>query len=195
MPSTNLKLARRYLGDLWWHARKAAVPDGFAARCTIRDSLIGDQVGAESLGAHVREIRRAFPELVWSIDAVVADEGSQLALDWSAHGTHQGAFAGIPATGQWIHVSGLLLLRFEGEQLIAITSRWNPRELFRQLASPNLLRPTEPRAPRTARGSTPVISTEVSAPLVPVEPAAAEAPNHATRAPVEESDLDAQWEL
>lgn len=141
MPSTNLKLARRYLGDLWWHVRRAATPEGLAPGCTIQDSLLGDRVSLESLGAHVRELRRAFPDLAWSIDNVVADEGSQLALDWSAHGMHRGAFAGIPATGQWIHVSGLLLLRFEGEQLIAISSRWNPRDLFRQLASSNLRRP------------------------------------------------------
>jgi steroid delta-isomerase-like uncharacterized protein len=167
VPSTNVKLACTCLGDLWWHARRATVPDGVSAHCTIRDSLLGDQVSAGALGAHVREIRRAFPELVWTIDEVVADEGSQLALNWSAHGTHQGAFAGIPATGQWIHVSGLLLLRFEGERLIAITSRWNPRDLLRQLASPNLLRPA-------------------------VAPTPAARQYHAV---VEESDLDAQWEL
>lgn len=165
---TNVTLARRYLGDLWSHRGLESMAELVAPSCTVRDPLAGDLVGIEALTAHVRQLRRAFPDLSWTIDEVLADAGPQLALTWSARGTHRGPLAGIAATGQPIRVSGLLLLRFERNQLVAITTRWDPQDLLRQLMTA-----TPPRPPRIARGSTPAMSTRPSA----------------------DSELDAQWEL
>ena len=196
MTSTNVKLARTYLSEVWSHGRLELVPDLVAPDCAVRDPLVGDHVGIEAIAAHIREVRRAFPDLAWMIDEVIADEGQQLALTWSARGTHRDAFAGIAATDRPIRVGGLLLLRFEHEHLIAITTRWNPQDLFRQLRSsaPRLVptpaapMPRAPRASRVARGSMVAMPSEASAWHAP-----AAAP---PRAAVEvASDLDAQWEL
>ena len=139
MQSQNLKIARKYLGELWSLGRLEAAAELVSPGCAVHDSLVGDYVGADALAAHVRETRRAFPGLAWTIDEVLADAGPQVALSWSAR-----------ATGQPV-ANGLLLLRIEQGKVVAIAAHWNPRELFRKLATK--------RPARLARGSTPAIST------------------------------------
>lgn len=136
MQSPNLDIAQRYLGELWSRGRFDAARELVAPECAVRDSLLGECVGADSLTARIREMRGAFPGLTWKIDDVLADEGPQLALTWSA-------------TASSVKVTGLLLLRVEQGKLIAITSRWEPLDLLSQLP---------PRPSRVARGSTPAIS-------------------------------------
>jgi hypothetical protein len=135
--TSNLDVARRYLGELWSLGRLEAVPELVAPECTVRDPLFGECAGAESLAARIREMRTAFPGLTWRIDEVLADAGPQLALTWSA-------------CMRSTKVTGLLLLRFENGKLTTITSRWDPRDLLRQ------------RPQRIARGSTPAISTNAN---------------------------------
>jgi hypothetical protein len=134
--SPNLDIAQRYLGDFWSRGRFEAARELLAPACTVRDPLLGECVGADSLTSRIREMRAAFPGLTWNVDEVLADEGPQLALTWSA-------------TTNAVKVTGLMLLRFENGKLIAITSRWEPLDLVSQLP---------PRPARTARGSTPAIS-------------------------------------
>jgi hypothetical protein len=113
---SHLDIARRYLGELWSLGHLEALPDLVAVDCTVRDPFFGECTGADSLAARIREMRRAFPGLTWKIDDVLADAGPQLAFTWSAF---------MRST----KVTGLLLLRFAGEKLVAITSRWDPHDL------------------------------------------------------------------
>lgn len=150
----NLEIARWYLDELWSRGRFDGLPDRIAPTCTVRDPLFGECVGADGLRTRVVALRRAFPDLRWRVGDILAEEGAQLALTWSA-------------TAQWVEVSGLLLLRFDDAgRLVAITARWEPDDLLRRAVT------APPRPPRLARGSTPAISTAV-----------------------EESDVDAHWEL
>lgn len=135
MPSNNVNVARRYLGELWSRGRYLAAHELVAPSCTVHDPLVGEYEGIEALTAHVRELRRAFPDLTWAIGEILADAGTQLALMWTATGTHRGPLGGLPATARPIELSGLLLLRFEGDKLVAITTRWDPQSLWRQLSS------------------------------------------------------------
>lgn len=118
----NLDIARWYLGELWTRGRVGQVARFVARGCTVRDPLFGDYVGARALEQRVADTRRAFPGLVWAIDEVLADAGDQLALTWTA-------------TAPAIQVSGLMLLRFQREQLVAITARWEPGALVQQLVA------------------------------------------------------------
>jgi steroid delta-isomerase-like uncharacterized protein len=79
--------------------------------------------------------RRAFPDLVFTMHDVVAEEG-RVAVRWSAEGTHQGDLAGLPATGR--------RLRFAGQTIYDISDglvagHWQVIDrlgLFRQVRDP-----------------------------------------------------------
>ena len=55
----------------------------------------------------------AYPNIQVTIEDLVA-EGDQVVTRWSARGTHQGDFMGIPPTGKDVLVTGIATDRFEG---------------------------------------------------------------------------------
>jgi predicted ester cyclase len=50
-------------------------------------------------------------------------------------GTHRGDFQGIPATGRRIRLSGIDLLRFEGEKIAERWGEFDDTELFKQIGA------------------------------------------------------------
>lgn len=62
-------------------------------------------------------IRRAFPDLRVALDRVV-DGGDWVAIHWTATGTHQGDFAGVPATGRKAVWSGAWFWRVANGRVV-----------------------------------------------------------------------------
>jgi steroid delta-isomerase-like uncharacterized protein len=59
----------------------------------------------------------AFPDLTLAVDNLIA-EGDDVVLRWEAHGTHQGEFLGVPATGKEVAISGVLISRFAAGRIV-----------------------------------------------------------------------------
>src|SRR3712207_2971834 len=57
-----------------------------------------DTQGVEAIKREVAEFRRAFPDVVSTIEDLVA-EGDKVVARWSAQATHQGEYLGVPPTG------------------------------------------------------------------------------------------------
>jgi steroid delta-isomerase-like uncharacterized protein len=57
------------------------------------------RVGRDTWRRGAELIKGAFPDLTVEIDDIVA-EGDRVALRLTIHGTHQGEFLGMPATGR-----------------------------------------------------------------------------------------------
>jgi steroid delta-isomerase-like uncharacterized protein len=61
--------------------------------------------------------REAFGDLRRTVEDLVA-EGDRVALRITARGTHTGMFRGILATGKYTEISGIVIRRIAGEQII-----------------------------------------------------------------------------
>jgi steroid delta-isomerase-like uncharacterized protein len=57
-------------------------------------------------------LRLAFPDLECSLDDIIAED-DLVVHRWSAAGTHQGDYAGVPATGVRVVMTGIIMSRFE----------------------------------------------------------------------------------
>jgi len=188
MGTDNLTIARRYLGDLWTDGDLDLVDELVAPTCQVRDPLFGGCVGPAGLRDHIREMRGAFPDLSFTCEALLAEAGQQLALTWSATGTHRGPLLGILATGRRIELTGLLLLRVVGTRLVTITTHWEPWDLLRQLELVSDSPAPAPGATAAEAVVTEVIATESTVPV--------RAPRRTARPSwPEPSALDAAWEL
>ena len=76
----------------------------------------GQGPGLHGLKETLTRIRRAFPDMKWSVEEQIADENKVLTrFIWS--GTHQGEFLGIPATNRVVRVWGMVIDRFEGRKV------------------------------------------------------------------------------
>ena len=69
-------------------------------------ALPGMPSGPEGSKMLISAYRNAFPDLHFTIDEQVA-EGDAVVTRWTAHGTHNGEFAGIPPTGKSATVVGM----------------------------------------------------------------------------------------
>jgi steroid delta-isomerase-like uncharacterized protein len=74
------------------------------------DPLPGQQQGRQGLKDVIAMMRTAFPDLHWVIEETIAS-GDKVVTRFKWSGTHQGNFAGIPATGRTVTVPGVVIDR------------------------------------------------------------------------------------
>jgi steroid delta-isomerase-like uncharacterized protein len=76
----------------------------------------GQGPGLDGLKDVLRAMRTAFPDLVFSIEEQVC-EGDRVASRFEWTGTHQGTFLGVPATGRFVRVWGMVIDRLEQSRI------------------------------------------------------------------------------
>lgn len=76
-----------------------------------------------------RDYFAAFPDSHVVIDDLIA-EGDKVVKRWTSRGTHQGVFAGIPATGKQVSFTGTTTYRVGGGKIV---EAWWSYDLFGML--------------------------------------------------------------
>jgi steroid delta-isomerase-like uncharacterized protein len=71
-----------------------------------------DTRGVAELAAVFRSLRSVFPDLHVTVEDVVG-EGDRVAMRWTARGTHEAEWGGVPATGRRVVFGGMDLYRFQ----------------------------------------------------------------------------------
>jgi len=89
-------------------------------------------VGPEGVKAHIKALRAAFPDLVVTIEDMVA-ENDLVAVRGTWRGTHQGEFRGVPPIGRKVDFSGMVFWRFAGGQIRECWGLVDVPTLMRQL--------------------------------------------------------------
>ena len=74
--------------------------------------LPGQGPGVEGLKDVLRGMRAAFPDLIFAVQEQVAD-GDKVASRFEWTGRHQGTFLGVPETGRFVRVWGIVIDRLE----------------------------------------------------------------------------------
>jgi steroid delta-isomerase-like uncharacterized protein len=88
--------------------------------------------GPEGVKMLITTYRNAFPDLHFTIDEQVA-EGNTVVTRWTAHGTHNGEFAGIPPTGKSATVVGIGLDRVEDGKIVESWGLFDQFGMLQQL--------------------------------------------------------------
>ena len=86
----------------------------------------GPPAGAGTYTAAVDATHAAFPDLVVTVQDQVAEQ-DKVVTRWSAAGTHAGDFAGVPATGRRVTVTGIHIHRVRHGRLI---EHWEELDLL-----------------------------------------------------------------
>jgi steroid delta-isomerase-like uncharacterized protein len=95
-------------------------------------ALPGMPSGPEGSKMLISTYRNAFPDLHFTIDEQVA-EGNTVVTRWTAHGTHNGEFAGIPPTGKTATVVGIGLDRVEDGKIVESWGLFDQFGMLQQL--------------------------------------------------------------
>ena len=109
----NKTLVRREQEELWNHTGDLdAAEELFAA---------GE---AEAAKQEAADFRRGFPDVISTIEDLIAEEDKVVAR-WRSRATHQGDYMGIAASGNRVEFTGISFYRIEGGK---IAESWNSED-------------------------------------------------------------------
>ncbi len=108
----NKAVVRRFFDEVMNEGRLGVIEEIFAPGYVNRHAHPGQTPGPEGVRQLVTNVRGAFPDLVETVDDIVA-EGDRVALRLTLRGTHQGPFRGVEATGRRVEVMGMAIVRVE----------------------------------------------------------------------------------
>jgi predicted ester cyclase len=129
----NKILSRRTLERAFNERDLTAVDEGFAADALMHDPGM-DFVGPQDLKRGLATLFDAFPDFHFTLLDQLAD-GDLVSLRYRGHGTHQGEFLGMPATGRRIDYTGQIMLRMHDGQIVEFWANPDQLGLLKQLGA------------------------------------------------------------
>jgi steroid delta-isomerase-like uncharacterized protein len=88
--------------------------------------------GPEGIRHSLARYLHAFPDLHFTPEATLA-QGNQVALFWTARGTHRGKIMNIPPTGRRVRVRGVWLFTLEAGKIRRAIIIWDVAGLLRAI--------------------------------------------------------------
>lgn len=146
MPSANSQVsgnkerARQYLEAIEGHVdgRIERLEDFVADDVVNHSPLSGDDVapeeqrGIEAFRRHAESIPRAFPDVRFDVQDVIAED-EKVVVRLVLSGTHDGPVMGIEPTGMEVTTSGIVVYRFDDGKIVERWSEGNTLGLLQQL--------------------------------------------------------------
>jgi steroid delta-isomerase-like uncharacterized protein len=80
-------------------------------------------------------IKAAFPDVQSTVQHIIG-EGDLVATHWTATGTHQAEFMGVPATGRKVTANGMTFYRLNGGRITDIWVHTDELAFMAQLEAP-----------------------------------------------------------
>jgi steroid delta-isomerase-like uncharacterized protein len=136
MSEHNKALIRRFYDEVWNKGHLDVADEVFAddyVRHDLRPTqALPGPAGQKKVAA---DFRAAFPDLLYTIDLLLAD-GDLVAVRWTMAATHTGQWGDQPPTGKHLRYSGVNIFRLAGGKVVEI---WNHRDdlgVAQQLGAP-----------------------------------------------------------
>jgi steroid delta-isomerase-like uncharacterized protein len=131
----NKALTRRVLEEIFTEGNLDLADDLIAPDFVDHDSAMPEDVhGVEGFKEFVRMYRSAFPDIHVEVEDQVA-EGDKVATRWRAGGTHEGEIAGVPATGNWVEITGMEISRISGGKIAEIWDNYDVMGMMQQIGA------------------------------------------------------------
>jgi steroid delta-isomerase-like uncharacterized protein len=112
----NKAIVRRFVEEIVNEGDLAAADDLFASGFILHFPGLTDMEGSDVFKDVPTAIRTAFPDLVETIEDLVA-EGDRVVERFILRGTHLGEFMGVGATGRPVSWTGIAMYRLEDERI------------------------------------------------------------------------------
>ena len=123
---------RRYFGELFDQGKLELVDELLHPDYVNHSPSPGLQPGREGVRVVVAALRRAFPDLTYTVEDLVVGRES-VATRTTMRGTHHGDFFGMSPTGRSFEVAQMTIERFLDGKIIAHHRITDEASLVRQL--------------------------------------------------------------
>jgi steroid delta-isomerase-like uncharacterized protein len=121
-----------YIQAIFNEARFDKLAGYLADDYQIKDAPPGSASGAEGIRQVVTMFRSGFPDMVITLDEVIA-EGDWVASKSTLRGTHEGEFLGVAPTGRTVNVTSLTMVKYRDGRLAESWVKNDVASLMQQL--------------------------------------------------------------
>lgn len=128
--TANQQIIQRRVQEIWNQGKLATIDELIAANLISN----GQPIGREGFRQFVTAVRSAFPDIHFTVEDSLA-EGDKVAIRYTGRGTHQGAFAGIPASGKPVQFSGIDLFCIANGQMAEEWLMYDQLGLLQQIGA------------------------------------------------------------
>ncbi len=112
---SNKSVVRKWI-EQGWNKHNVAVIDETYASNFVQHGGGPDVNSADELKTFVADYFKAFPNLTFTIDDLVA-EGDRVVWRFVGTATHNGPLMGIPASGRTVAVPGIVVFRMANDRI------------------------------------------------------------------------------
>lgn len=123
----NLAAIERAVGAFNNPGNREGYFDLYAKDVVLHGFPPGLPAGVEGVEAFYNTFWSAFPDARLRGEDLVIAENGRIAVRYVIEGTHQGPFAGLPATGKKVVVNGQTIVRFVDGKVV---ERWNAADML-----------------------------------------------------------------
>jgi steroid delta-isomerase-like uncharacterized protein len=109
-------VVRRYYRVVWEERSPSEIPSLFSANYRNHAGSRGTLSGPAGIRSNYDSLTRSFPDVRFDLDDILVD-GSKVVVRYTMHGTHQGTFQDIPASGRTVVVPGIGIYKVEDGQI------------------------------------------------------------------------------
>jgi predicted ester cyclase len=124
---------RRFFEEVWNKGNAAAAGDFLAPEFTSHNAFNVSVLGPDQYGRAALDYRRAFPDLVVTLEDVFATR-DRIAVRGIDRGTHQGEFMGRPATGRQVTSTWIEIFRIDAGKAVEGWVESDMRTMLDQLS-------------------------------------------------------------
>ena len=132
MSSEQHKINGQRIFEEIWNAGNLAIAEELFAPHYVLHVSLGTFQGIEGLKQYVTGMRSAFPNIHITIEDQFADQDKSV-IRWTARGTHQGTFQGIPPTGKQVTVLAISIFRWANGMAEEAWTIYDQLSLLQQL--------------------------------------------------------------
>ena len=125
MSEQNKMTVRRIFEEIESQGNLAVVDEIFASDF-VNHTPLGENHGPDGAKHFVNMLRSAFPDLHSTVEDQIA-EGDKVATRFTSRGTHRGELQGIPASGNTIQITGIVISRFANGKIV---EQWGSPDLL-----------------------------------------------------------------
>ena len=136
MDEENEAVVRRLVEEVINRGQSALLAELIAADHVGHDPF-GDHYGVEGTRIVVQEYRTAFPDMLLTIEDLVAAKDT-VAWRFSLRGTHDGPFMGLPPTGREVTAVGIVYGRLKDSRVVESWVSFDTLRLLRQTGAPGV---------------------------------------------------------
>jgi steroid delta-isomerase-like uncharacterized protein len=133
MSEENKSLVRHLIEEVWDRGDFGVVDELVASEYVGHSPSVATETrGTEGYKQFFVGLRTAFPDLRFTVEDQIAD-GDRVVSRWTARGTHQGEFAGIPPTGRQGVIRGTSTFRIAEGKVVECWTNMDDLGLLQQL--------------------------------------------------------------